>query len=138
MGRATSARFSYATRGAKVPVPLAIGTSGWALFIHQPAGAFDLTGPEGVFRTSAADPNQAIDLFVTNGYISLDKKVDGRSGVFWHTVSGYMAPKDHLLLHAPKTEFEGVELAVQPFAANLLLAEVKRQILGQPLRERRH
>ena len=43
-------------------------------------------------------------------YISLDKKVDGRSGVFWHTMSGYMAPKDHLIVHESKTEFEGVDL----------------------------
>jgi lipoprotein-anchoring transpeptidase ErfK/SrfK len=43
-------------------------------------------------------------------YLSLDRKVDGRSGVFWHTVSGMMAPKDHLIVHDPKTEFEGVVL----------------------------
>jgi lipoprotein-anchoring transpeptidase ErfK/SrfK len=43
-------------------------------------------------------------------YISLDKKVDGRSGVFWHTTSGYLAPKDHLIVHEGKTEFEGIAL----------------------------
>lgn len=43
-------------------------------------------------------------------YLSLDKKIDGRSGVFWHTMSGYLAPKDHLIVHEPKTEFEGVVL----------------------------
>jgi hypothetical protein len=43
-------------------------------------------------------------------YLSLDRKVDARSGVFWHTASGFMAPKDHLIVHEPKTEFEGVVL----------------------------
>ncbi len=43
-------------------------------------------------------------------YLSLDKKIDGRSGVFWHTVSGLLAPKDHLIVHDPKTEFDGVTL----------------------------
>lgn len=43
-------------------------------------------------------------------YLSLDRKVDARSGLFWHTVSGFMAPKDHLIVHDPKTEFEGVVL----------------------------
>jgi alpha-glucosidase/alpha-D-xyloside xylohydrolase len=41
--------FRLATHGAKVPVPLALGTSGWAMFVHQPPGAFDFTGKEGVF-----------------------------------------------------------------------------------------
>jgi len=43
-------------------------------------------------------------------YLSLDKKIDGRSGVFWHTMSGLLAPKDHLIVHDPKTEFDGVVL----------------------------
>ncbi|MDB4944300.1 MAG: hypothetical protein JWP97_3834 [Labilithrix sp.] len=43
-------------------------------------------------------------------YLSLDKKIDGRSGVFWHTMSGFLAPKDHLIVHEPKTEFEGIAL----------------------------
>lgn len=43
-------------------------------------------------------------------YLSLDKKIDGRSGVFWHTMSGFLAPKDHLIVHEPKTEFEGIML----------------------------
>jgi lipoprotein-anchoring transpeptidase ErfK/SrfK len=43
-------------------------------------------------------------------YLSLDKKIYGRSGVFWHTMSGFLAPKDHLIVHEAKTEFEGVVL----------------------------
>jgi len=37
------------THGGRVPVQWLIGTSGWALFIHQPLGTFDFTGAEGVF-----------------------------------------------------------------------------------------
>lgn len=43
-------------------------------------------------------------------YLSLDRKVDARSGLFWHTMSGFLAPKDHLIVHDPKTEFEGIAL----------------------------
>jgi lipoprotein-anchoring transpeptidase ErfK/SrfK len=43
-------------------------------------------------------------------YLSLDKKVEGHSGTFWRTASGFLAPKDHLIVHQPKTEFEGVKL----------------------------
>src|SRR4030081_1381405 len=39
--------FRLAPHGAKVPVQLAVGTSGWAMFVHQPLGAFDFTGKEG-------------------------------------------------------------------------------------------
>jgi hypothetical protein len=50
-------------------------------------------------------------------YLSLDRKIETPSGVFWHTMSGFMAPKDHLIVHAPKTEFEGVVLDGPPDAA---------------------
>ncbi len=43
-------------------------------------------------------------------YLSIDRKVDAQSGVLWHTMSGFFVPKDHLILHEPKTEFEGVVL----------------------------
>ena len=44
------------THGGRVPVQWLIGTDGWGLFIHQPFGAFDLTGPKGKLtaRTAAA------------------------------------------------------------------------------------
>ena len=50
------------THGGRLPVPWLIGTAGWALFINQPAGAFDLTGPEGKF--TPGEPNLPLDLFV--------------------------------------------------------------------------
>jgi alpha-glucosidase len=41
------AAYKLATHGAKVPIQLLIGTSGWAMYIHQPLGTLDLTGKEG-------------------------------------------------------------------------------------------
>ncbi len=58
------AGYRLGTHGAKVPVPLAIGTSGWALFIHQPAGAFDLTGADGVFKPVSPETSLPLDVFV--------------------------------------------------------------------------
>ena len=37
------------THGGRVPIPWLIGTDGWALYIHQPEGTFDLTGEKGFF-----------------------------------------------------------------------------------------
>ena len=44
------------THGGRVPVPWLIGTAGWAMFVHQPGGTFDLTGPEGRFTPAAGRP----------------------------------------------------------------------------------
>ncbi len=42
------------THGGRVPTPWLIGTSGWAMYIHQPFGTFDLTGSEGKFQPKNA------------------------------------------------------------------------------------
>ena len=41
--------YKLETHGARVPVQWLVGTSGWAMFIHHPVGAFDLSGREGRF-----------------------------------------------------------------------------------------
>ena len=56
--------YKLATHGAKVPIPLAIGTSGWAMFIHQPSGSLDFTGDEGLFMPTGPDAALPLDLFV--------------------------------------------------------------------------
>jgi alpha-glucosidase/alpha-D-xyloside xylohydrolase len=53
--------YKLATHGGRVPVPWVIGTSGWAMFFHQPRGAFDFTGQRGKFQS--ASPGAALDLF---------------------------------------------------------------------------
>lgn len=55
-------------------------------------------------------------------YLALDKKVDGFSGSFWHTASGYYAPKDHLIVHETKKEFEGIDFTVPGETRKLPLA----------------
>src|SRR5262245_10080860 len=47
--------YQLRTHGGRVPIQWLIGTSGWALFIHHPLGAFDLTGKEGRLTPRGAD-----------------------------------------------------------------------------------
>ncbi len=81
--RSTGPRpFALATHGTRAPVQWLIGTAnGWGMFVHQPYGAFDLTGERGVFTPSppAASPPAAsplaaspLDVFVVS---SRDPKV---------------------------------------------------------------
>ena len=56
--------YKLATHGAKVPVQLLIGTSGWAMYVHQPLGAFDLTGKDGLLRATNPQASLPLDLFV--------------------------------------------------------------------------
>jgi alpha-glucosidase (family GH31 glycosyl hydrolase) len=52
------------THGGRVPIPWLIGTAGWAMFIHQPSGAFDFTAPEARFQPSGAASALPFDAFV--------------------------------------------------------------------------
>ena len=56
--------FRLATHGAKVPVQLLVGTSGWAMYVHQPLGSFDLTGKDGLFFPPNIENSLPLDLFV--------------------------------------------------------------------------
>jgi alpha-glucosidase (family GH31 glycosyl hydrolase) len=55
--------YKLATHGGRVPVPWIIGTSGWAMFFHQPYGTFDFTGSEGKFQSASAGGTLPLDLF---------------------------------------------------------------------------
>jgi len=65
--RSTAPRaFLLDTHGTRAPVQCLIGSQdGWAMFIHQPYGAFDLTGNLGVFtpRTATELP---LDVFIVS------------------------------------------------------------------------
>lgn len=62
-GRSEGPRpYRLSTHGTRAPVQWLIGTDGWGLFIHQPYGAFDLTGREG--RFSPEEPGLPLDVFV--------------------------------------------------------------------------
>jgi Glycosyl hydrolases family 31 len=52
------------THGGRVPIPWLIGTSGWAMFVHWPAGSFDLTAGEGRFVPTGAASALPLDVFV--------------------------------------------------------------------------
>jgi alpha-glucosidase/alpha-D-xyloside xylohydrolase len=64
--RMTSGQGGYhlGTHGAKVPIPLIIGSGGWAMFVHYPIGPFDLTGKEGSVKAANPEAALPIDLFV--------------------------------------------------------------------------
>jgi alpha-glucosidase (family GH31 glycosyl hydrolase) len=67
--RAGQGGYQLRTHGARVPVPWMIDTGGWAMFVHQPYGAFDLTGADGRFIASDPAPGSRraalpLDLFV--------------------------------------------------------------------------
>ncbi len=55
--------FELRTHGARVPIPWLIGTEGWALFVHQPFGAFDFTGEESRFEPPTPAAALPLDLF---------------------------------------------------------------------------
>ena len=52
--------------GARVPIPLLIGASGWGLFFHEPGGSFDLTGETGVFTSVESARGHDIFLMVSD------------------------------------------------------------------------
>jgi alpha-glucosidase (family GH31 glycosyl hydrolase) len=54
--------YRLASHGSRVPIPWLVGTGGWAMFIHQPTGAFDFSGKEGRFLPKEA--GGAIDIFL--------------------------------------------------------------------------
>jgi alpha-glucosidase/alpha-D-xyloside xylohydrolase len=53
--------YQLRTHGGRVPIPWIVGTAGWALFVHQPAGAFDFTGAESAFQPATSG---MLDVFV--------------------------------------------------------------------------
>ncbi|HEV2616694.1 MAG TPA: hypothetical protein VGU63_08820, partial [Candidatus Acidoferrales bacterium] len=55
--------YKLATHGGRVPIPWLIGTAGWAMFIHQPFGTFDFTGPESKFLPKSPDTALPLDIF---------------------------------------------------------------------------
>jgi len=58
--------YQLRTHGARVAIPWLIGSSGWALFIHQPHGAFDLTGSDGKFVPKSPEQLFPLDIFLVS------------------------------------------------------------------------
>ena len=57
--------YQLRTHGGRVPIPWLIGTSGWAMFFHQPFGTFDFTGAESSFHPASPVAALPLDIFVT-------------------------------------------------------------------------
>src|SRR5438270_6122752 len=55
--------YKLGTHGGRVPIPWIVGTSGWAMFIHQPFGTFDFAGGESKFHPKSPDAALPLDLF---------------------------------------------------------------------------
>jgi len=56
--------YRLSTNGGRVPIQWLVGTDGWAIFIHQPLGAFDLSGTEGKF--APAGDGLPLDVFIVS------------------------------------------------------------------------
>ena len=56
--------YKLETHGARVGIPGMIGTSGWAIFIHQPFGSFDFTGTQSKFIPASPDTAFPLDIFL--------------------------------------------------------------------------
>lgn len=80
--------------------------------------------PKLAFHDLKGESELVVERMLKGFYISLDTKVNAHSGTFWRTVSGNLAPKDHLIVHEGKTEFEGVKLDAPGEARKLPLAWV--------------
>src|SRR6266700_1874239 len=63
--------YELRTHGGRVPIQWLVSTDGWALYIHQPLGALDLSGPRGRF-----DPPEGsrvpLDVFVVDARDPVD------------------------------------------------------------------
>jgi hypothetical protein len=57
-------------------------------------------------------------------YLALDKELSTQSGKFWRNTAGFLAPADHILVHKPKTEFEGVKIGSEGESRHLPLGWV--------------
>ena len=61
--RSGQSGYKLTTHGGRVPLPWIIGTSGWAIYFHQPFGTFDLRGEVGKFQPLSREAALPLDLF---------------------------------------------------------------------------
>ena len=55
--------YKLGTHGSRVSIPWLISTAGWAMFIHQPYGAFDFTGVQSKFMPANPETTLPLDIF---------------------------------------------------------------------------
>ena len=78
-----------ATHGGTIPVPFLIGTDGWALFVHQPWGEFDLHAGGKFLPLKASQGNEPLEIYV----ISMDEPADALAEYLRLTGKPVMPPK---------------------------------------------
>jgi hypothetical protein len=101
-GRNGQGGYQLRTHGGRVPIQWFVGTDGWGMYIHQPLGAFDLTGSEG--RLSASNDAPPLDVFVTAATDPRDivgeyARLTGRAELPARWTFGYM--QSHRTLAGP-------------------------------------
>jgi alpha-glucosidase/alpha-D-xyloside xylohydrolase len=122
-GRNGQGGYQLRTHGGRVPIQWVIGTEGWGMYIHQPLGAFDLTGSEGrlspladappldVFITASSDPRVIVQEYAritgyaelparwTFGYMQSHRTLAGPDEVKWvaNTLREKRLPCDALI-----------------------------------------
>src|SRR5690348_13706884 len=55
--------YELGPHGSRVSIPWLIGTPGWAMFIHQPYGAFDFTSAQSKFIPASSETALPLDIF---------------------------------------------------------------------------
>jgi len=100
-GRNGQGGYQLRTHGGRVPIQWLVGTEGWGMYIHQPLGAFDLTGGEGRLTPSTDAP---LDVFVTASsdpkvIVSEYARITGRAELPARWTLGYM--QSHRTLAGP-------------------------------------
>jgi hypothetical protein len=101
-GRSGQGGYQLRTHGGRVPIQWLVSTDGWGMYIHQPLGAFDLTGAEGRL-TPGADAS-LLDVFVTaardpTAILAEYARITGRAELPARWTFGYM--QSHRTLAGP-------------------------------------
>ena len=99
-GRNGQGGYQLRTHGGRVPIQWLVGTDGWGMYVHQPLGAFDLTGEEG--RLTPLNDALPLDVFVT---ASSDPK-SSLANTKYHRPRGAAGPVD-VRLHAVAPDARG-------------------------------
>ena len=115
--------YQLRTHGGRVPIQFLVGTDGWGLYVHQPLGSFDLTGPQGrltpvagalpfdIFLIATRDPKAILREYArltgfaelpalwTFGYMQSHRTLAGPDEVAWvaRTLREKQLPCDALI-----------------------------------------
>jgi alpha-glucosidase (family GH31 glycosyl hydrolase) len=100
-GRNGQGGYQLRTHGGRVPIQWLVGTEGWGMYIHQPLGAFDLSGAEGRLTPSTDAP---LDVFITastdpKAIVGEYARITGRAELPARWTFGYM--QSHRTLAGP-------------------------------------